>query len=296
MENNIICIYHKNCTDGTFSAGVLLKKFKNCKAIPLEHGYSEEEFEEILKEVDENTVVYITDFALREEDLKKLLERAKEVINIDHHIGVKERLEKVAKENPKFKFYFDNDSSGASLTWKVIFGEDNIPEIIKLVEDKDLWKWQYGDRTKFANLYLYMMANKPEEIVELLDKNPDEIIEKGKIIAVFVDYLINKFIEKAEPTLLKIGDYIVKGFNVNNFQSEIGNLLSQKLGEAVALFNIKGYEVRFSFRSVEGQKPTSLELAKILGGGGHKHAAGAVVNLDEFCKMIIFNREGEENG
>jgi len=296
MENNIICIYHKNCTDGTFSASVLLKKFKNCKLIPLEHGYSEEELEEILKDVDENTIVYITDFALRKEDIQKLLKKAKEVINIDHHIGVKDQLEQVAKENPKFKFHFDNESSGASLTWKVVYGEDNMPEIIKLVEDKDLWKWRYGDRTKYANLYLYMMANKPEEVVQYLDTDPDEIIEKGKIIAVFVDYLINKFIEKAEPTLLKIGDYIVKAFNTGNFQSEIGNILSEKLGEAVALFSIKGYEVRFSFRSVEGQSPTSLELAKLLGGGGHKHAAGAMVKLDEFCKMIIFNKEGEENG
>jgi oligoribonuclease NrnB/cAMP/cGMP phosphodiesterase (DHH superfamily) len=296
MENNTICIYHKNCTDGTFSASVLLKKFKNCKLFPLEHGYSEEEFEEILKEVDENTTVYITDFSLRKDDLKKLLENAKEVVNIDHHIGVKDQLEEIAKENPKFKFYFDNDSSGASLTWKVLFGEDNIPEIIKLVEDKDLWKWRYGDRTKYANLYLYMMANKPEEVLQYLDTDPEEIIEKGKIIAIFVDYLINKFIEKAEPTLIKIGDYVVKAFNTGNFQSEIGNILAQKLGEAVALFSIKGYEVRFSFRSVEGQKPTSLELAKLLGGGGHKHAAGAMVTLDKFCEMIIFNKEGEENG
>ena len=102
--------------------------------------------------------------------------------------------------------------------------------------------------------------------------------------------------EGAEQTLLKIGDFTVKAFNVGNFQSEIGNILAEKLGEAVALFNIKGYQVRFSFRSVEGQSPSALDLAKILGGGGHKNAAGASIPLEQFCKIIKFSEEGDKYG
>lgn len=282
----VIGIYHKNCNDGTTSASVLLKKFPNAKLFPLSHNYKEEDFEEILNNIDKDTVVYIVDFALREEDAKRILEKAKKVINIDHHIGVKEELENLAKKYENFVFVFDNNSSGASLTWKYLFGEP-IPKFIKLVEDKDIWKWEFGEETKYLNNYISMFVNNPEKLKGLLDIDTKDIEEKGKIITEFTDYLINKFVENAEPTILKIGNYNVKSFNTGLFQSEIGNILSDKYGEAVALFNISGNFVKLSFRSIEGQKPTALELAKILKGGGHKHAAGAGISLNEFCNIIV---------
>ncbi|ACO04122.1 MAG TPA: phosphoesterase [Persephonella sp.] len=293
MEEKVVCIYHKNCTDGTVSAAVLMKKYPKCKAFPLEHGYKPEDFQEILDQVDSDTVVYITDFSLRKEDNLKLIEKAKKVINIDHHIGIKDQLKQLSEENAKFEFYFDNDHSGASLTYMYLFGED-IPKLIKLVEDKDIWKWRYGDETKYANAYLILLTNKPEEVKELIDGDINDILEKGKIVSQFIDYLINRFVEKSEETFLQIGSYKVKGYNTGLFQSEIGNILSEKYGEAVVLFNISGYNVKLSFRSCEGQEPSALELAKILGGGGHRNAAGALIPLKQFFSMVIFQDGGEK--
>lgn len=292
---NIICIYHKNCTDGTFSAAVLLEKFPNCHLFPLEHGYTEKDLNEILEHIDKNTTVYITDFALRKDDLIKVLNKADKVINIDHHIGVKGELEEISKQYENFKFIFDNNSSGASLTWKVLNPDKEVPKLIKLVEDKDIWKWEFKEETKFANLYLYMFADKVEEAKGFLKQDIKEILEKGSSISLFVDYLILKFIENPNPTYLQIGDYLVKGFNAGNFQSELGNLLSEKYDEAVAIFNIKGNQVRFSFRSHDKHNPSALELAKILGGGGHRNASGAVITLEQFCQMIKFE-QGDKNG
>ncbi len=288
----VVCIYHKNCTDGTTAAAVLLKKFPDCKLFSLEHNYSEEDLEEILKEIDNTTSVYIVDFSLREEDLKKVLNKAKKVVVIDHHIGVKDTLEKLSKYYPNFEYVFDNNRSGASLTWVYFFGEKNIPELIKFVEDKDIWTWKYGDKTKFANTYLFMLTNKPEEILKLLDKPVNEILEKGKILSDYTDYLINYFVEKAKEVFIRIGDYRVRAYNTGLFQSEIGNLLCEKFQEPIALFNINGYVVKFSFRSCDNVSPSALELAKILGGGGHRNAAGAVVSLKEFCNMIILEEGG----
>ncbi len=293
MEEKVLCIYHKNCTDGTTSAAVLMKKYPDCIAVPLEHGYTEEEFEKILDSVDQNTTVFITDFSLRKEDLLRLINKSKKVINIDHHIGVKDLLEKISKENENFEFYFDNEHSGASLTYKYIFG-NNLPKLIKLVEDKDIWRWKYGEETKYANAYLILLTNKPEKVKEIIDLDIKEILEKGKIVSQFIDYLIERFVEKSEELLLKIGNYKVKGYNTGLFQSEIGNILSEKYGEAVVLFNITGYNVKLSFRSCEGQKPSALELAKILGGGGHTNAAGALISLKEFFNMVIFPNGGEK--
>ncbi len=288
----IVCIYHGNCTDGTTAAAVLLKKYRGCMLYPLEHGYKEESIREILENINSETTVFILDFSLKEDDLLKVIQKSKEVINIDHHISAKETLEKISKKYDKFKFVFNNDRSGASLTWEYTFG-NNPPWIVRYVEDQDIWRWKYGKKTKYVNLYLLPLTNKPEKIADLFDKPVDEIIEKGKIIASFADYLINRFVERAKETPVKIGKHIVKGYNTNYFQSEIGNILSNKNNQAVLLFNIQGTDVKMSFRSNEGNRPNALELAKILGGGGHKNAAGAIVPLTEFYKMIQFEEEIE---
>ena len=70
-------------------------------------------------------------------------------------------------------------------------------------------------------------------------------------------------------------------------RSSIGQKLSKKHEETVCLYRISGDEVSMSFRGIEGSSPSSVELAEILGGGGHKNAAGAAVTLKEFLKMIV---------
>ncbi len=292
MKEQVVCIYHKNCTDGTTAAAVLLTKHPDCLLFPLDHNYSQEDLEQILKVIDKNTTVYIVDFSLKNDDTEKIIERAKEVINIDHHIGVKDKLEKYTQKYPNFKFIFDNNRSGASLTWIYFYGDENIPDVIKYVEDKDIWTWKYGEITKYVNAYLAIFTNKPEEIKKYIE-NPEkinELINNGKIIAEYTDYLIQNFVSRAKEVTLKIGKFNVKGYNTGLFQSEIGNILSTEYKETVALFNINGDYAKISFRSVEGAKPTALDLATILGGGGHKHAAGASVDLETFCKkMVIIN-------
>jgi oligoribonuclease NrnB/cAMP/cGMP phosphodiesterase (DHH superfamily) len=280
----IIGLYHKNCTDGTTAAAVILKKFPDATVISIEHNFKYEDFEQILGQIDEDTIVYIVDFALKPEYLNKVLERAKKVINLDHHISMKNISEEI--KDPKFEFVFDNDKSGASLTWHYLFSTES-PKIIKYVEDKDIWKWQYGDTTKYVNDYLFLFTNKPEEVKELLDKDITEIIEKGKIINQYTTYLINTFVEKAKDLFIKIGNYKVRAYNTGLFQSEIGNLLATRYNKAVCLFSVNGDYVKLSFRSLDNHNPSALDLAKLLNGGGHRNAAGASVSINEFCSMIM---------
>lgn len=281
-----VCIYHKNCTDGTTAAAILLLKYPDCKLFPLDHNYREEEFQPILDEVDKDTTVYIVDFSIKQPFFEKLASKAKEVINIDHHISVKDMLEEFTKKYSNFKLVFDNDKSGASLTWKYLFGS-NPPDIVKYVEDKDIWKWEFGDTTKYVNDYLFLYTNKPQELRQLLDKDINEIIEKGKIINQYTTYLIDSFVEKSKDLFIQIGSYKVRAYNTGLFQSEIGNKLSTIYDQAVCLFSINGDYVKLSFRSLDHHNPSALDLAKMLNGGGHRNAAGASMNLKEFCNILL---------
>ncbi|WP_028950071.1 DHH family phosphoesterase [Sulfurihydrogenibium subterraneum] len=281
-----VCIYHKNCTDGTTAAAILLLKYPDCKAFPLDHNYRDEEFQPILEEVDENTTVYIVDFSIKQPYFEKLISKAKEVINIDHHISAKDMLEEFTKKYNNFKLVFDNDKSGASLTWYYLFGNEP-PPIVKYVEDKDIWKWTFGDTTKYVNDYLFLYTNKPEELKQFFDKDVNEITEKGKIINQYTTYLIDSFVEKSKDLYIQIGSYKVRAYNTGLFQSEIGNKLATLHDQAVCLFSINGDYVKLSFRSLDHHNPSALDLAKMLNGGGHRNAAGASINLREFCNILL---------
>jgi len=293
MTKKIIGIYHKDCLDGTTAAAVLLKKFPDVLLRPLSHRYEEEDLNKIVEETDEETIVYIVDFSLREGHSEKLIEKVKEVVNIDHHIGAEERLKNLDKNYSNFSFVFNNDRSGASLTWIYFYGEENIPQLIKYVEDSDIWRFTYGDDTRYAVSYLYQFSGKPEKMLDYINASDDvikNVLKDGKMLKEYRDGLTAVLLRTVNPLQLKIGEHIVPAHNTPEFLgSDVGHELATTLNKTVATFVINDDTVRLHFRGNNEHTPSALDLAKILGGGGHRNAAAAAVSLKDFCKMIVHN-------
>lgn len=278
---NIIAIYHQDCADGTMAAAVVLKKFPHARAYPLQHKYAPKDIQPILASVVPDSQIYTVDCAL---GVKEFLDAGYRVTTLDHHIGVKTTLENLAKSCDMFTYVFDNEKSGASLSWAYFFPEIPVPEVVALVEDFDLWKWQLGEKTKHVHHYLSMFLNKPEEVIGLLGGLPEKVAEHGAAITRFADTLVEHYATRM-PIMLQIGESLVPAYNITEFQSECGNILATNQDRAVALFTINGGVVRFSFRSNDRDNPSALELAQLLGGGGHRNASGAEVTLKEFFRM-----------
>jgi len=155
----IIGIYHKGCIDGTTAAAVLLRKFPSAKVFPLGHAHTKDELQEMLDVADEGAEIYTVDCGL---GAKEFLAAGYKVTTLDHHISVKELFEGLEKEYKNYSFIFDNKKSGASLTWSYLFPKEDESEIIRYVEDSDLWKWEYGEDTKYVNNYLSMFKDDPK--------------------------------------------------------------------------------------------------------------------------------------
>ena len=282
----IVGIYHGDCSDGTAAAAVLLKKFPSIKLFPLKHSYEPTDFAPILEAVDMDTTIYTVDNVL---GVETLLPLAKEVVSIDHHIGAKEEMEVLAKKSANFTYVFNNDKSGASLAWMHFFGEETTPELVRLIQDFDIWQWKFGDRTKYASRFLIPFVNQPDKLLSFFDADIETLLQNGRAVSDLADYMVETFIARAEPTFLRVGETKVPAFNAQHmFVSEIGRGLSEKLGSAVIMFRIRGERVSMSLRSIEGQSPTALDLATTLGGGGHTHASGAFMPLKRFCEMIVY--------
>jgi len=290
LNKKIICIYHKGCIDGTTAAAVFLKKFPDIQFFPLKHNYANEEIDTLCSRIDNTTTVYIVDFSLQKDSAEKLLKHVNKIINIDHHIGVSERLESLAKQNDKFEYIFDNERSGASLSWIYFYKDEEIPKLIKYVEDNDLFKGQMGNETFYVTNYLAQFVNKPEKIKAFIESKEalENILKQGKIIAEYNDFQVQSVIENTKEIHIRIGEHTVLAYNTPEFlRSHIGKILSREKKQTVALFAISGNNVRVHFRGQEENNPSALLLAQTLGGNGHRNAAAASVPLKEFYEIIV---------
>ena len=128
----VVVYYHANCPDGFGAAWCFWRKFKdNAEYIPVKHGDLPEDVTDCY--------VYVVDFSFPEEILLEMKERAKRVIVLDHHISAQKKLSHLSF------CHFDMSHSGAYLAWAYLFGSDEVPTLIRYIEDRDLWKWEYPD-------------------------------------------------------------------------------------------------------------------------------------------------------
>lgn len=283
MTNDIICIYHKDCIDGTTAAAVVLKKFPHARTFPLSHGCTSTDIQEILDVTNHDTHIYIVDASI---GLEEIVSQGYTVTVIDHHISEHNRVTECASSHPQVTYVFDNAKSGASLTWSYLFHDDTIPELIQLVEDSDLRTQKYGEATEFVSNYLSLERNDPHSVLSLFDKNIEDIKNHGKLLAEYIRSEIDRLV-LAEPLAFRIGNHEIPVYNITNHQSVCGNVLAGQKNSCVGMYTILGDEVRFSFRSQDHHEPSSLALAETLGGGGHRNSAGARIPLHDFVTHII---------
>lgn len=285
-KENVVGIYHGGCIDGTTSAAVLLRRFPSAQVFPLSHGFTDEDLELIKTNIPSDTsstIIYTIDCAL---GVEYFLNLGYQVVTLDHHITGKEYFESLAKTNPRYTFVFDITKSGSSLAWSYFFPNLEVPRVVTLVEDGDLWTLKYGDETKGITNYLSILRGKPEEVLPLFEGIPADVTLTGKIISDFSATLIEHYTSKAQPLILNIGEHKAQVYNITDFQSDCGSILSRQNSCAVGLFSIKGDQVRFSFRSTDENSPSALDLATVLGGGGHRNSAGARLPLKDFFSSL----------
>jgi len=279
-----IAIYHKHCTDGTTAAAVVLKKYPDALVFPMSHGYSPEEIAPILIQANPGDQIFTVDCVM---GAREFLDAGYKVTSIDHHADQEVIHKQLEKENPNFTYVFNDKKSGASLSWEYFFPNEPTPELVKLVEDRDLWNWKYSPETDNLTNRLWMFDDQPEKILKIMSGPLDDIKKEGSVISGYNKALIDMTIKDIEPLMLQIGPYKVATYNVTMFRSEIGHELCEIRKETVGLFTVESHEVCFSFRGNGKFSPTAVEIAHVLGGGGHRNAAGARMKLEDFIKAII---------
>ena len=284
MNFQPVCIYHKDCSDGTAAAAVFLRRFPEGKTFPFTHGYTKEDAEDFFSVLKPDTIVYTLDCTIL---VKECLEKGNTVISLDHHAGIYEEMSTFAKTQPNYTYIFNNDLSGATVTWKYFFPDEKIPRWLELVQDTDLWTNKFEESKYFVN-WFYMQTNNPQALLFLFEKEDalKECLQKGSFLEDLNQFYIKSFKEKSKPLFLTYKDYDIPAYNSTFLQSVLANVLVDSILGVAIIFSVKGDKVRMSVRSTRDSQVSALEVAQKFGGGGHRNAAGCEVDFNTFTQLI----------
>jgi oligoribonuclease NrnB/cAMP/cGMP phosphodiesterase (DHH superfamily) len=258
-----LIVYHGNCLDGSTSALCAYIKFGN--DVEYYPGIYGAKFSAETK----GREVYFLDFSLKRKDMEKL--ECSRLVVLDHH---KTALEELG--DMKFEGVLDMNKSGAMLAYEYFKPDLNI-DIIKRVQDRDLWKFEFIE-TEAINAHLFTLPTFTKETAEewvntfknsLIDLS---ILGQGSLRA--RKAIVQEAMKRKQKTLL--AGYEILVCNATDCFSEVAHeLCKNKPFGATYYINSSGKYV-YSLRSI-GDFDVA-EIAKKFGGGGHKNAAGFSVD------------------
>lgn len=271
---NPVIIYHGDCPDGFGAAWAAWKKFGDTALyIPVQH-------RSMPPAEIEGRDVFTIDYAYPAEVVEKeILPKAKSLTIIDHHVTAQGAVALAPGS------VFDNDHSGAYLSWTYFHPGEPVPKLISYVEEGDLWKVSLPF-SKEVNHVLNLRDFGFEEWSKLAQKleNPasfEEIVAQGTLLAEKMRKLVAKIVDNAEEIEFEGHKCLLA--NSPFYVSEVGAALVGKLPPMGIIWSRRKKRVVVSLR---GDGTIDLtEIAKRYGGGGHRNAAAFSWDEEEFLEF-----------
>lgn len=270
-----LVIYHSPCMDGFTAAWACWLAHPEWEFHPGVHGEAPPDAT--------GRVVYLLDFSYKRPVMEKLISQATTVLVLDHHVTAKDDLLPLLEEG-YIEGKFDMDKSGARLAWEYFHPGTEVPYFVRIVEDRDLWRFNLSDTRAFCN-YVFSFPYDFKEYTgfQYVCENTNilrEACRQGEAIERKQQKDIAELTSKLIHTLT-VGGVEVPAANLPyQYASDAGHIMSKDAPFA-AIYFFDGKHYKFSLRSSDTGADVS-EVAKRYGGGGHKHAAGfQVSNLAE---------------
>ena len=282
-DPNPLVLYHgKGCPDG-FASALAAWLFYGGKAefVGLDHG-------DVRSVADlpalSGRAVYILDFSFGPDILRGIDERAAKLVLLDHHKSAAEHLSGFVCRCGGV--HFDMTKSGARLAWEYFLPERTMPDLVRFVEDRDIWTWQYSQ----SAAYLAALDMEPFDFVRwsaLADMDAEQrehFMARGQAMDAQFRKLAADIAQSAQPIVFNG----VQGLMVNApgiFHSLVGDILSQQSGSFALMWvvNQKGV-VKAGLRSQRNFD--CITMARSMGGGGHAQACGFKMGADRLPELL----------
>lgn len=275
-----LVIYHGQCKDGFCSAWVFHRKY----------GDDVEFFEGFYGQPPPDVTgrdVVMVDFCYPRDVMEAMVGKPRELVVLDHHKTAAAAMEGFeawaaeAKGDTDISINFNMDKSGAMLAWDHCFPTvpvpgfpDGVPWIVQYVQDRDLWRHQLPD-SMAVNAYISTMEfsfDLWDETFDLFKRVDGVMVELGKAVLAKTE----QYVREVRKNALRIRafGYTVPIVNAPQVDvSELGHALCEGEPFSIAWWQRSDGLYQYSLRSREDGMDVSV-FAKIMAGGGHKHAAG----------------------
>ncbi len=281
---NKIVIYHAGCSDGFCAAWLFNTLFPDAEFFPAHYNEPPPDVK--------GKMVYILDFSYKRPVMEKIIEEANHVTVLDHHKTAEEELRGLENNPRNPDIVFDMSKSGARLAWEWLYDrycsgmaisfqcsycsycQIKPHWLVQYTEDRDLWLNQLS-HTKEINAYIRSLPFSFDEWSKIKFEHPNIFVKQGEAILKYQRTIIDT--HKNNATLQNICGFMVPTVNATSLFSEIAGELSVGHPFAACYFDRADGLRQYSLRS-SGDFDVS-KIAKKMGGGGHKNAAGFEVRV-----------------
>lgn len=287
-----IVIYHHPCADGFGAAWACHTVWPDVEYVPANYGDAPPDVT--------GKNVLIVDFSYKRNVLLSMSALARSVVVLDHHETSEADLAEFRvdyDDDGERKFislsgfrgfldaetkgivaHFDMSKSGAGLAWNFAHPDTTPPDLINLIEDRDLWRFHVPQSRPFAT----WLRTRPMDFdhwdmiaQDLHDaREADRIYAEANLMQAYHDSLVDQIAATAHQRT--IGGHMVPAVNCpGQLASDVGHALLKLHPDApfVATYSDDGRITKFSLRS-EDARLSAEAVAKSYGGGGHRNAAG----------------------
>lgn len=288
-----LVIYHAHCTDGFGAAYAAWKKFGDlADYVPMNYGEPEHGDVDLLQAkigTPDNRQVYVLDFSFPIDITKWLIKNSAFFVWLDHHktafeMWAGDERELYLDETEYTNIILDNSKSGAMLAWEYFHPSNELPIIIRHIDDRDRWKFNLrGSKEIHASL----QTEKPWtfEMWDALTSNDNYgalFSQGGAILKAQTQQVAST---ASYSRKCQIGDATGLSVNTNVHISEVGDELAKKSGSFGLIWYLNAdNRANCSLRS-EGDYDVSA-IARLFGGGGHKNAAGFNCDVVTLLEML----------
>jgi len=312
-----VVAYHADCIDGFTSAWIA---YKALEAVGMEVQLFSMEYNaqsyNLLQDmlnviIPAPAILYVVDFSLPMDVLEHISthESLESIVILDHHKTAFERYmhteyvvypqsaEYIELHEGMTKIYLDNTQSGAGMCWGYFHPNSTTPEFIALVEDYDLYRFSLRN-TKSLNQYLKIQ---PMNIQTWDAISTEYGTQRGRIRIGKAGARLQARADEEVATLVNTASIVLfQGMSVGFVSvptyehiSAVGTKVAEITGLPVLISNDEDWgdetstseaPVKWSMRAKE---PWDVSvMCKLLGGGGHKLAAGFIISKHESMLLI----------
>lgn len=293
-EDGPIYVLHHDDSDGFASAIPPYSLYKDrAKFIAVQYN---QPFPNI--ELTPTTTVFILDFSYSREILEDVKSKVFALQVLDHHKTAEAALQGLDYA------HFDMNKSGASLSWDYFFPmfKGVYPLLIRLVEDRDLWRFDLPHSKAFEagmnatgkikDLAFWLEVYRDDDLM-------GDILKTGEILVKNQEGIISSFVNSNKFTIVQFYAHRAALYNLTSLISDTAEALYSssklKLDLTISYFIATDGKIIFSLRSHKNSGVDVGSIARNFGGGGHTNAAGFTMDLTEGMMFLanLYNREGE---